>query len=32
LPSGAKNNGKIVSDYFAVLAITLVIILLLFGK
>jgi len=23
LPSGAKNNGKIVSDYFAVLAIIL---------
>jgi len=30
LPSGAKKNGKIVSDYFAVLAIILPLIWLLF--
>jgi len=30
LPSGAKKNGKIVSDYFAVLAIILLLIWLLF--
>jgi len=30
LPSGTKENGKVVSDYFAVLAITLPLIWLLF--